>query len=546
MKNNLNQNKEDESLDINFDLEEISDDLTKELEESLLDLQLLEKEKENIGNPDALGQAVLDEVWKQFENQIGFSMTEETLIQKDSREHPETYQEIANSVLQDKRYKDANKEMKEKQKNGELRDEYTGKNLGVGDKANLDHVISRKEIFDNLRRRQAGLSTADIANMEENLKATNEALNKSKGAKSIKEYIEKRAEREKVLREQNERQNKKIDNLPISENEKAKLKEKNNKNLQDKLAADAELMMNVDKNARKAINKKIFKEATKNVGKKAINDALKTIVVSALSTLAKEIINGLIRFFKQKAKSFNIFLSEMRESLKSFFTKISTILKAGTTTLTGTIVSEIFGPISRIFKKISSVIKQGIMSLREAFSYLRDKNNKNKPFSEKVAQIGKIITTGLVGTGALFLGEVFEEILKKISIMQISVPFLGTLANVIGLFLASLISGIIGAIVLNLIDKFIAKRQKKEKNKQLIEKKNDILVIQDKIYQQKEEELKTTKENFKDDILESQRFADEIMKESLEKIFNNESQTKLDNVQEKLNEMEKLLDSLEV
>ena len=44
--------------------------------------------------------------------------------------------------------------------------------------------------------------------------------------------------------------------------------------------------------------------------------------------------------------------------------------------------------------------------------------------------------------------------------MQIELPLLGSLANIIGMFLASLVSGLIGAIIINLIDKFIAKKQK--------------------------------------------------------------------------------------
>ena len=80
-----------------------------------------------------------------------------------------------------------------------LRDEYTGKYFTQNDSANLDHVVSRKEIYENPRRKQAGISTEDLANKDENLKPTNESLNKSKGAKSVAEYIEGREQREKDL-----------------------------------------------------------------------------------------------------------------------------------------------------------------------------------------------------------------------------------------------------------------------------------------------------------------------------------------------------------
>ena len=52
-------------------------------------------------------------------------------------------------MTKDDRYKAANKAMKEKQQSGKLKDEYTGEDLKQNDKANLDHTVSRKEIFEN-------------------------------------------------------------------------------------------------------------------------------------------------------------------------------------------------------------------------------------------------------------------------------------------------------------------------------------------------------------------------------------------------------------
>ena len=85
-----------------------------------------------------------------------------------------------------------------------VEDEYTGKKFEQTDKANLDHVVSRKEIYENKRRKQASIDTKDLANKKSNLAPTNESLNKSKGAKSNKEYVEKRQKREETLRKQNQ------------------------------------------------------------------------------------------------------------------------------------------------------------------------------------------------------------------------------------------------------------------------------------------------------------------------------------------------------
>ena len=503
-----------------FDFDELEEKLQSELEEEFSNLEFLEEEKEKIENPDALGKVIYDEVWKQFSNQIGLDMTNETLNQKYDREHQgETYEDVGKKVMQDPRYKEANKAMKEQQQSGNLKDEYTGKNIKQNEKANLDHVVSRKELYENARRKQVGISTEDLANKDENLKATNESLNKSKGAKSIEEYIKGREQREKDLREQNERANKKIDESNMSDVEKQKAKEENNKRLQDKLDAEDKLMKKADREARKAINKDIAKGVAKETAKKAGKDALKQMTVMALSSLLKEVMNGFVRFLKSQAKSFKNFLEEMKKSIHSFFEKITNILKTGASSMVGTIVTEIFGPIVSTFRKLASLIKQGVSSLMEAVSYLKDKENRNKPFSVKVAQVGKIITAGLVAGGAIFLGETFETVLMSVPGMQIQIPLLGTLANVFGMFFASLVSGLVGAIVINLIDKLIAKKQKAEIQAVAIEKGNQIISKQHQMQIVNDALLKRDKENTQSNVSERHQEAASIMKEAYENVM---------------------------
>ena len=75
-------------------------------------------------------------------------------------------------------------------------------------------------------------------------------------------------------------------------------------------------------------------------------------------------------------------------------------------------------------------------------------------------QVGKIIIAGLTGITALGLGEVIEKglgtILPALSVIQI--PLLGSLANIIGIFMGAIISGIIGAVAIYFIQKAIEKK----------------------------------------------------------------------------------------
>lgn len=537
---NKNENAyDDASLD--FDFDEKERELEGELEKVFSDLEMLKEDKEKIGNPDALGKVVLDEVWKQFGNQIGLDMTAETLIQKYDREHPETYEEVGKKVMQDERYKEANKEMKQKQQEGNLRDEYTGKDIKQGDKANLDHTVSRKELDENKRRKQANIATEDLANKKENLNATNESLNKSKGKKSVQEMVETREAREAELRKQNERANQKIDESNMSETEKCLAKEKNNKRLQDKLDADDELMKQKDAQARKAINKDIAKGVVKETGKKAGKDALKAMAVQALFDLLKEVMNGMIRFLKAKAKSFKGFLDEMKQAIKNFISKLSSFLRTGVTTAVGTIVSEIFGQVVSLFTKLASLIKQGFRSFGDAIAYLTNKDNRDKAFSVKVAEVGKIIVAGMTAMGAIFGGELIEKVLiVAFPVLEtIKIPLLGSLANMMGLFFASMISGVVGAIILNLIDKAIAKQQKADNVYAQIEKGNDILNKQAEVINLKERKLDRTKAATQESMSERNKQAEVILRQTA-----SEMKTSLDNIDKKKADINRLLESL--
>lgn len=478
---NLISPTESDNTYSDLSLDEIENALTSQMEDALADLELLEEERKNIANPESLANSVKDQIFSQISSQFGLDLTNETLIQKYDREHPEekNYDDVAKRTMQDKRYKDANKNMKDKQASGDLVDSYSGEKIKQNDKANLDHTVSRKEIYENQRRKQAGLSTEDLANREKNLNPTTESTNKSKKDKSVKDYNASRKENEKKWKDDYEKKIKKIDNDPsMSAADKKVAKEKAKKQYDDKLKADPKKMADADKVARKDQNKEIFKGAAKNTAKKATTDALKVMMTSALMDLTKEILNGLIRFFKSKKKSFEIFLNEMKASLKSFFSKIKNFLSESIKSAVGTIVTEIFGPIVSTFKKLASFLKQGINSLLEAINFLKNKENRKLPFSIKVAEVGKIVTAGLATAGGIVLGEVIEKALLAIPGFATPIPLLGTLANIIGNFLGGIVAGIVGAIVLHLIDKFIENEQKAANTAAQIQKRNEVLNTQ--------------------------------------------------------------------
>ena len=88
-----------------------------------------------------------------------------------------------------------------------------------------------------------------------------------------------------------------------------------------------------------------------------------------------------------------------------------------------------------------------------------------------------------------------------------------------GLFFASMLSGVVGAIILNLIDKAIAKQQDRENVCAQIEKGNEIFEKQAKAIAANNEKLKRTKSKVHESIKERHEEAAEIMREATGNIF---------------------------
>lgn len=455
-----------------IDLDSMSESLAADLENAFENVELLKEDRDKIGDPDALTKVIGDEVLKQFSNQLGFSLTDESLVEKYDREHPnEGMMDYASSgtgdkARKDKRYKDMNAQNKAEKEAGKLVDAYTGKKFKQSDVQNLDHVVPIKEIYDkeigDLRRKQANASIVDLANNKENLKPTNESLNKAKGANSNKDIVDNRDKFEDKWSKRHDKEIEKIEKSNEAPADKNAQKRKQDKRYEDKTSADDKLLMDADKKARQAIDSQKKWGATKNIGVKAGVDALKQMAIQGLMDLLKRIMGGLVKFFKSKEKSFKVFLADMKEAIKGFLSNILSLVQNGASSFLGTVLNEIFGPIIGIFKKMASFIKQGISSVIDAIKYLANPDNKNKPFSEKVAQVGKILIAAITGGAAIALGGVFEGALMNVPIFAFEIPLIGTLANVVGVFLSSLLSGVIGAILINLIDKWIAKRQQTE------------------------------------------------------------------------------------
>ena len=139
------------------------------------------------------------------------------------------------------------------------------------------------------------------------------------------------------------------------------------------------------------------------------------------------------------------------------------------------------------------ILKQGWKSLKEAFNYMKNPENRKKPIGILLLEVGKIVIASLSAIGAIVLGEVIEKSLMAIPFLAVEIPLLGSLANILGIFMGASVSGVIGAIAINYIQSKLEKKLKNEALTKQINKGNEVLVTQAKIQKVSEEKLVYTK-----------------------------------------------------
>lgn len=505
----------------NFDVEEIDLDtleqsLQSDVEMNFSELEGLKEDFSKIGNPNTVVDVVKDVVWEQFLNQVAVVAGEDfirenrglTLDLRDSA-HIQTVENFKNGKFATHNYKsidklehnyDRYKNVRHKDfrkkyvdpgmdktltRAGQLksqgvdtvRDIYTGRQIPTTsdnpeDKnllAQREHVKPSAKIYEDssLQMSYDDQELADIINDPENLQGYTTA----------------------------QRNNRKSDKDPnvMQENDKNKHWEKANKRAEDfldKKKKEGEERLN--KEGRQTQREEFFRSSGK---------ALRSVIMGLLASLLKQILQDLLVWFKSKTKSFKPFIDSIKDSIKNFFIDIKKHLITAAESFGTTLLTMILGPIVGMIKKAWVFLKQGWKSLKQAINFLIDPANKNKPFSIKILEVGKIVIAGFTAGGAIVLSEVIEKSLMTIPVFAFQIPLLGSLANILGIFFGAIVSGIIGAIALNLIDRLLAKKVKSENQLRQIKKGNEILKKQEILLAVTEVNLVKTKMNVAQDII---------------------------------------------
>lgn len=521
-----------------MDFAQLESQLEAELDSQMEDLKVLEEEHDKIGNPATIGETVKNVVWEQFINQVGVIAGEDfirenrglTLDLRDSA-HIQTTENFEKGKIAthndkidyQKRYDDWQANFQHNE-NGDVKTHQTrtgkqeatlvngarkpfdeGRPTGSVERGtDMDHTVSAGEIIRDPAA-NAHLSKEEqiaFANSEANLNEMNAGQNRSKGDKSMTDWLDN----------PNKNGQKPDEIFDINEEQKEKYREK------DKEArTEYERVKKEGEKRSIETGKKSQREEAFRIGGKA----LRSVIMGLLASLIKDIVQKLVAWFRSGKRSLSTFIDSVKLAIKSFLSNLKThLLNAGNTLIT-TIFTAIFGPVIGMIKKAWIFLKQGYQSVKEAIEFFKNPANKNMPFSIKMMEVGKIIVTGATAGGAILLGETIEKGLMTIPVFAFQIPLLGSLASLLGMFFGALISGLIGALALNLIDKMIAKKQRSINHSQQINKKNDIINSQEQILVVTAAQAANDKKDTAQNVMNRHQEANDIIEKSTSSVDEN-------------------------
>ena len=546
-----------ETTELSWD--ELEQRLETELEEKFEDLDFLQEEHEHMNNPDYLGETVLNVVWEQFMNQVATTAGEDFIrenrgLHLDLRKeaHIQTTENFANGKIAthnteidyQQRYDDWQANFV-KDENGDVvthktragKEEATlvkgarkpfdeGRPAGSVEKhTDMDHTVSAAEIIRDPAANAHMTKDEQIAfaNSDANLNEMDSSLNRSKGDKSMTDWLDN----------PNAKGQKPDEIFDISAEDEAKLRQK-----------DAEARDEYEKRKKEAEQKSIAagkksrKEEAFRIGGKALRTALMTI----LAALVKEVIGKLVLWLKSAEKSLNTLLEHIKMAIRSFVGKLKGLLVSTSGSVITTIVTSIVGPVIGTIKKVFMLLKQGWKSLKEAVQYLRKPENRGKPLSYLLPQVGIIVVTGLSGIGAIVLGEFIEKgIIALLPGLGVDIPVLGSPANLIGTLMGAIVCGVIGAIAINLINKYVARQQKNDNLGAQIDKKNEILQTQDKLMKVKIQKMGNAKEDALRSMKDTREQAKDIISDAMATIFHEDEEDNSESLSSTANDLADLL-----
>ncbi|WP_109427419.1 cobalamin adenosyltransferase [Aggregatibacter kilianii] len=353
----------------------------------------------------------------------------------------------------DKRYKEHNKFLSEQKDQGELVDKYTNEKFNNSSPVNLDHIISANEGHNDPGVSLAGLDPIDLVNQKSNFAPTHQAINKSKNASSMSDFVDSMNQKLANKRETLAKLQEKLKNDNLSINEQQNL-EKKIKNAEEYIkafeSADKEKMRALDKKAREIYNaqvnhayytsSKFFKNTALQAGKKSLQMGGRQalgIVIAEIWFELKEQVPMIYQNCKTNFK-FEIFLEQINTTLENIFKRIRKrfhdLLVTFKDGVLGGIISSLHTTLINIFTTTTKIIGKLIREMWNNLvkvAKLAFFNPDNLSSGDLLREILKLISFGL----SVAIGTMINSQLST----YLTIPF----GDEIATFLSGLLSGVL-------------------------------------------------------------------------------------------------------
>ena len=343
-------------------------------------------------------------------------MTYKNKINEETYNNLESYN--SHEYHSHKNYVQKNKEVKSLREQGLLKDGYTGEKLS---KSDLDHIVSAKSIHCDRGRVLSGLKGTDLANSNENLKATNPRTNRTKKADTMSKFLGKYGD------EYTESQKKNMNAI----------------------------YNNAEKSYDRKINIAYYTSSnfSKDLTSAATNVGIRMGIRQALGLVFTEIWFSIKEEFKNFGNYFDLkeVLNKIGTSIKRAFEKAKVKYKEiFSKFLEGSIagaISSIVTTLCNIFfttaKNVVTIIRQTWVSVVQAAKILFI-NPDNLPFGERMRAVVKILSIG----ASVVVGVLVNEAISKTPISAI--PIAG---DIIQTFCGTLVTGIMSCTLLYFLDR---------------------------------------------------------------------------------------------
>lgn len=352
----------------------------------------------------------------------------------------------------DKQYIARNREFSKQRKSGGIKDAYTKETLHASH--DLDHIISAKLMHDNASVYATSLDPVTLVNSDDNLVPTISSVNRSKGAKSVSQFLSdwestremrqtkiKELRNKTILTDKERKQLKKYEELE-------KLKPEEVKKLYNKSKQSMDNKLNKDYYTSSKFAKDTTKAALKLGGKMAIKQVIGFVLVEvwfsvkerisfcsgdSLKSFFSEILEGIKEGFTKAKNKYKEIISKIKEGL------LSGIIASLMTTLTNTVKTLLESSV-KILRHASSAIVQSIKVL------FFDKHNS---WQEKIHAVLVLLATSASTIIGSLIGGYLAPTLSNI-------PIVGDLLVI---FIEIFISGMLSCTLIYFIDKWnIAKK----------------------------------------------------------------------------------------